>query len=302
MKSVKHTLALSLSVLLVLGLTGCGIRNSVRPPVPPEPDIVDTTTVSPAPDPAAPSVSVPSPVTGIPVSIYLFSGEHLVAVRREATSSATLKESLTALFEGPTATEAAAGLSSLVPEGTTLRGASIENGTARVDVSGAFEVGGGSLSALGRVAQIVFTATQFPTVEGVVFSVDGKPVTSITSEGVVVDTPQTRATFEDLSAVILVESPVRGDTVSIANPLRVVGTANTFEAQFMITVRGADGSDLVEESVMASSGTGTRGTFDVSIPLSASTASGEGAVVVWYHSAKDGAPIIVDTVPITFKR
>ena len=300
MKRDRYMLALSLSTVLLLGLTGCGIRNSTQPPAPAEPGVVDTS--APPAAPKSPAPAEPTPARDVPVLIYLLSDEHLVAVRRNATSSATLKESLTALFEGPTPAEAAAGLSSLVPEGATLLGVSLENKVARVDVSGSFESGGGSLSALGRVAQVVFTATQFPTVESVVFSVDGKPVTSITSEGVVVDTPQTRGTFEDLSAVILVESPVRGDTVSLANPLRVKGTANTFEAQFMVTVRGADGSDLVEKSVMATSGTGTRGTFDVSTPLSASAEVGKGAIVVWYHSAKDGAPVIVDTVPVTFER
>jgi len=49
-------------------------------------------------------------------------------------------------------------------------------GVARVDLSSDFETGGSSRSLQLRLAQVVYTLTQFPTVSAVRFSVDGTPV------------------------------------------------------------------------------------------------------------------------------
>jgi len=50
---------------------------------------------------------------------------------------------------------------------------------------------------LTRVAQVVYTVTQFPAVQRVAFRLDGKPVSAIGGEGVVVDPPVTHADFPD---------------------------------------------------------------------------------------------------------
>ena len=114
-----------------------------------------------------------------------------------------------------------------------------------------------------RLAQVVFTLTQFPTVEGVEFKLDGKPIDVLGGEGIIIDHPMTRADYEDLSPAILVESPTLGDTVS--SPVRVTGTANVFEAVFRINIVDWDGLIIADQRVQATSGTGTRGTFDVTI-------------------------------------
>ena len=54
----------------------------------------------------------------------------------------------------------------------------------------------------------------FPTVESVEFRLDGQPVTTFSSEGIVLDGPQTRADYEDVTPAILVETPAPFETVT----------------------------------------------------------------------------------------
>ena len=72
------------------------------------------------------------------------------------------------------------------------------------------------------------------------------------------DKNYTRADFEDQTPLILVESPLAFDQVS--SPLRVTGTANTFEATFQYELVDAEGNVVDKNFVTATSGTGTRGT------------------------------------------
>ena len=70
----------------------------------------------------------------------------------------------------------------------------------------------------------------------------------------------TRADFEDYTPAILVESPLPFQDVT--SPVRASGTANTFEANFNYELTDTDGRIVDENFVTATSGTGTRGTFE----------------------------------------
>jgi germination protein M len=52
---------------------------------------------------------------------------------------------------------------------------------------------------------------------------------------------------------------------------------------------------------MASSGTGTRGTFDVTIPFTVDK-TGLGGLIVFAESAKDGSQIDVVEIPLQLKK
>jgi Immunoglobulin-like domain of bacterial spore germination len=133
-----------------------------------------------------------------------------------------------------------------------------------------------------RTVQAVYTLSQFAPTKPV--SVGGKSYT--------------RADFEDLTPAILVESPLPFQAVSA--PLRVTGTANTFEATFEYELLDPDGKLLEHDFVTATSGSGTRGTFDFTIPFEAP--NGIGKLVVYESSAADGSRIHVVEIPLTLAR
>jgi hypothetical protein len=134
----------------------------------------------------------------------------------------------------------------------------------------------------GQVAQIVYTLSQFAPTAAV--DVGGRSYT--------------RADFEDVTPAILVESPLPFQAVSA--PLRVTGTANTFEATFEYDLTDPAGTVLAHDFVTATSGSGTRGTFDFTIPFEAS--NGLGKLVVYERSAADGSRTNVVEIPLTLAR
>ena len=234
------------------------------------------------------------PVTSS-VAVYLLRDGKVSPVRRTIESTpAVARAALTELLKGPTADERADRLSSAIPSETALRDISLSGGVATVDLDGTFDDGGGSASMLGRVAQIVATLTRFPTIERVAFRIDGAPVEAVGGEGVVVDPPVGRRAIEEQTPQILVESPLPGDTVR--SPIRLRGTANVFEATVSIDVRGANGKLLKRTFTTATSGTGTRGTFDTEVALPDRT--GPVTVVAYESSAEDGRPLHVVELPL----
>jgi hypothetical protein len=149
---------------------------------------------------------------------------------------------------------------------------SVENGVATVELDE-------ELSTEAR-AQIVYTLTQFPTVESV--EIDGESYT--------------RADFEEQTPSVLVELPLAFEQVT--SPLRAEGTANTFEANFAFTITDADGDLLAENFVTATSGTGTRGTFEFSEPFTAAAGS-DITLTVFENSAEDGSRMNEVEIPLT---
>jgi spore germination protein GerM len=239
------------------------------------------------------TTEVPATMT---VNVYFSKDEKICATSRVLPKAAEVgSAAVKALLEGPTAAEKAAGMVSNIPEGTTFLGLTIKNGIATVDLSKEYASGGGSLSMAMRLAEVVFTLTQFPTVEGVNFKLDGAPVDVFGGEGIVLDHPVNRSDYEDLSPAILVESPTFEREVR--SPLRIRGTANVFEAVFQINIVNWDGLIIAEKTVHASSGTGQRGTFDVTVPFSIDKA-GNGTLIVFSESPKDGSNINVVEIPL----
>jgi hypothetical protein len=217
--------------------------------------------------------------------------------RTEEQTPRVARAALEALLAGPTPEEEAAGVSTAIPEGTRLLDVSIEEGIATVDLSSEYESGGGSLGMLLRLAQVVYTVTQFPTVEGVLFELDGEPVEVFSGEGIILDHPVTRADYEDMLPAITVEIPTIGSRVT--SPVRIAGTANVFEANVTMRILGEGGEVLAETFTMATCGTGCRGDYDTEVEFDV---AGEQAGVIQLH-ADDAAgtgtmPGLVE-IPVT---
>jgi hypothetical protein len=258
---------------------------------------------SPAPAPTetgtATSTEESTPPATSSVAVYFLRDGKVSPVRRNiAATPAVARAAVTELLDGPTSEESANGLATAIPAGTNLRDISLADGVATVDLGGAFDDGGGSASMLGRVAQVVATLTRFPTIQRVAFRIDGMPVQAIGGEGVVVDPPVGRRAIEEQSPQILIESPLPGDAVR--SPIRLRGTANVFEATVSIDVRDANGKLLKRTFTTATSGTGTRGTFDTELALP--DRAGDVIVIAYEASAEDGRPLHVVEVPLELVR
>ncbi|HZL07527.1 MAG TPA: Gmad2 immunoglobulin-like domain-containing protein [Coriobacteriia bacterium] len=294
--ALRRMAVLGLALVLAAALVACA------PDSPGEPG---DGAVEPT-DTVEPTVTPPADGYREGVKVYFIRNEKLGASAHYRTSESEKSAQELAAIEllaGPDETERGYGFTTAIPEGTTLLDLTIgPDGINTIDLSGAFDDGGGTLSMSMRLAQVVFALTQFPDCTGVLFEIDGMPVSTFSGEGIILDGPQTRDDFEELLPAIFVESPVPGSRVPGTNSgvLLTYGTANVFEAVFQAEVRAADGSVLAKQRIMASSGTGTRGTFSAEIPFTVPAGAERGSLVVYVASPKDGAPIDVVTIPVDF--
>jgi germination protein M len=295
-------------------------------PATPSPTLTPAT---PSPTVASPTPS-PTPTTMVVRAYFLMrdgSGGEVVneptlvpVLRTVPRSTATATAAMKALLAGPSAKERAPKwpIKTLIPAGSKLLGIEISGGLATVDLSAEFASlspddvwDGGSYSLHGRVAQVVYTLTQFTTVDRVNFKLDGKPVKVLfgmpdpesgASEAIAMDKPVTRATYRDhysyrdhFLPLIFVDRPAWG--AALLNPGRVTGLANVDEAQFRITLLDGNGKVLVDAPVLATCGTGCWGTFDVTLRYDVSRAQW-GTLRVWDISEYNGRPVAVREYPV----
>lgn len=225
-----------------------------------------------------PAATEPGTTTGpaetTDVRVYwLRDGKVWPALRRLEETDAVATGALEALLAGPTEPEEAElQFTTAIPGGTAVDSLTIEDGVARVELTAELPHE--------PLAQVVYTLTQF------------EDVVSVEAAGTV----YTRSDFEDVTPAILVESPLPFEEVR--NPLRVTGTANTFEATFRYELTDTDGLIVDENFVTATSGTGTRGTFDFTTDRYTVKFDGVGALVVFESSAEDGSRIHLVEIPV----
>ena len=223
-----------------------------------EEDSTDTT--------ATDTVTLPASSSG---KVYWLRDTKVWPVARELPATNGAGASLEELLDGPSSEEEGdLGATSAIPSGAELD-VEVAGGVATVTASEKL-----STEAL---AQLVYTLTQFPTVTSV--EVGGKTYT--------------RKSFEDQTPAILVESPL--PFAEVSSPLTARGTANTFEATFNYEVYDADGNVVDENFVTATSGTGTRGTFDFTTGNFDSISK----LVVFEPSAEDGSKTKLVEIPLT---
>lgn len=276
---------------------GTGDLGGVATPLPtsnaspdvPMPGATVATGASPGPTPATETTVIRT---------YFFLGSFtgnagLVPVERQiAKTQAVGAASMAAMLAGPSAAELGArpAMYSAVPTGTRFLGLQISNGVALVNLSSEFRAGGDGASIGGRMAQVVYTLTQFPTIHGVRFEFDGVPPKTVFIGEL------TRAAYTSFLPAIFVDGPAWGGTV--ANPARVTGMANVFEAAFRVSIVDASGTVITDQAVTSSCGTGCWGTFDVTLPYHVTTTR-SGTLRVYDRSAKDGSVEHLTEYPVT---
>lgn len=320
MKRLSSILITGLLVAIVAAVASCvGSTGGLGPvptavPIPsdapggpnqtPAPGGSTNPSVEPSTAPASTAAPTPTPSstgTTIVRAYFILGGEPgsegLVPVLREIpTTTAVAKAAMSAVLAGPTTAESSERtITSAIPAGTRLRSVSIKDGIATVDLSTEFDSGGGSASMRYRLAQVVYTLTQFSTVKSVVFQVEGETVTVFGGEGITLDGPQARADYHDQLPSIFVDRPAYG--AAVGNPGRVAGNANVFEATFRVALIDAAGKTLVDQQVMATCGTGCRGTFDVMLQYTVGKGQ-YGTLRAYNLSAKDGTPEDIREYPV----
>jgi hypothetical protein len=241
-----------------------------------------------------PTGSVP---TSVSLEVWLLKGEQLVRQTRSREATPFVATAaMNALLAGPNAAEANAGLATSIPAGTKLLGISIKKGVATVDLTSQYQSGGGSLSMKARLAQVVFTLTQFPTVRGVLFHLDGEPVNVFSGEGIVLDHPVGRKDYEDLLPVIAVNKPVAGTRVSSGTV--VSGSANVFEANVTVKVLDENGRVIGHTFTTATCGTGCRGAYSVPVTFKVGREQSGTIVVSDDDAAGTGTPPHQVRIPV----
>lgn len=276
---------------------------------PPTSQLVTTTGESPPTTSASPPITTP-PTTALhatsvmpaltDVKVYLLRDERLTIVHRLVPGPAVLRGALTELLAGPTDAERADGLVSEVPPGTELLDVDLAEGLATVDLTSNFESGGGSLSMMARIAQVVFTVTQFDNADRALFWMEGQPIEFLGGEGIVLDEPQARLDVDQaLSGSVIIDTPAYGATVS--SPFTVTGEGDVYEGQFPIEF-WADGVQIGGIAPVTAGAWGTWASFEVTVTLDALTGSIE---LIAYDPGGCGTdpecpPIIKTVVPLTF--
>ena len=255
-----------------------------------------TASATPSPGgqpPTATPAQVPARELGLQ-AWFSRNGKLFVTNRTVPATKGVGQTALDRMLTGPSAAEYAAGLRSAIPAGTTVRSVRISAGIATVDLSSSFESAAGPSAMPLRIAQVVYTLTQFPTVTGVRFAINGQGVTVV--GGVPVQSPQTRAMYGGYLPAITVRSPVIGARVT--SPVTVSGTADVFEATVSVRILNSAGREIARTFTTATCGTGCRGDYSVTIPYSV-VRTQPGTIVVFESSAKDGQPVNVQQIPVT---
>lgn len=301
---MKRLVATTLGLALLA--TACaGSASGSLGPAPTGPGASPSPSETPAESPpASPTDPSPSPSPEPPSDPFTFevwfadpNGRLFVTQRTEEFDPGVARLAMNALLAAPNEAERSVGVTSTVPPGTELLGLDLSaQGVITVDLSTEFETPSGSAAETMRLAQVVHTLTQYRTVDSVLFEVEGDPVSSFGSHGIVLDGSQTREDFADLLPAILVESPVVGSVVS--SPVTVAGSANVFEATVSLRIVLADGTEIARTFTTATCGTGCRGEYSARVSYRVDRPQ-PGVIEVFESSAKDGSPVNVVRIPVT---
>lgn len=240
--------------------------------------------------PTAPTTTAPT-TTAVGVThvrlYYLDAAGKLRAVPAQVRGGGVAAETLRALLanEANNTTE--------IPLGTVLNSINLVDGVVTVDLSREFETGGGSASMQARVAQVVYTLTQWPTIRAVTFELDGEAVDAIGGEGV----PAREVGRDDVTdplPAILVELPLPASEV--ATPLTVAGSASVFEGTVSLRLE-ADGETIAEGFATAEEGGPGRGDFEGMLEFHVDEPT-DGTLVAFERSAEDNTEQNVVRVPV----
>lgn len=270
----------SFMIMLVLaGFTGC---QSQRQPV------------------TEPETSAPPSVETMDVAVYYLkdSNNEMYLVRevhKAPKSGGVARAALDELILGEPLTS---GAFKVLPKDTKILGIKIENGLATVDFSKeVLKANVGSSGEMLGIASMVNTLTEFPTIQKVKFTVEGKEDNGMDWWGHMglYEQPFKRNLSFVYEPAIWINSPIDNQTVK--STFKIKGNARVFEAFVSFRLKDAHGNILAKGSTRAESGAPERGDFEAEVTFTPSS-SGKGQLEIFEESMKDGSPINMVIIPV----
>ena len=153
--------------------------------------------------PAAPSSASPSAPIEKTVQVYWLKDKSTASEKQlQLTSTPAsviaeqpkdlLKAAVEKVLQRPTDPT----LASAIPPETRLNSLEIKSDGIHIDLSKDFTTGGGSTGMTGRLGQVIYTTTTLDPTAPVWIAIDGKPLQTLGGEGLVIDQPMTRTSFD----------------------------------------------------------------------------------------------------------
>ena len=185
---MRRLLAAALTAFIAGSAAGCGVGTQ------PTAQSIDRRAVPfSLLAPASTSTStIAAPRTS--VAVFFEGPNGLVLVKREVTGSATLSDALDRLAAGPSVTDSSTPLQSPASTVTPLALKRVMNGIAFITVPASFAKLGGQ-DQIVAAAQIVYTATAWPGITGVMLLVNGQQSEVPVADGTLKQGSLTRADY-----------------------------------------------------------------------------------------------------------
>lgn len=242
--------ALLLFLTLVLGVAACGEDPGASDPTPSA-----TASESEAAEPQASEDQGSQPVTAWFARMDPDTGFWVEPVTGETEpTEGVARAAMEFLFGHDPANPALTNLAQ-----AEVLGVDRDEAILTVDVSDEIEATGHSSTEESAFAQqLAYTAAQFDGVRAVRLLVEGEPIEELWGH---LDWSQPIGPEQFKETPITIEAPVWGETVS-RGALTASGQANTFEATLAVRLLDPDGEVVEEQWITATSGSGTRGTWE----------------------------------------
>lgn len=149
--------------------------------------------------PNQPIEIIPDPVaTKSSIELYgLNEALKLIPTIVEIEKGQNEQESLTNGFNKLLTVTEKDSLKTAIPQNTKLISLTVKDDGIHIDLSQEFTTGGGSASMIGRLGQVIYTASSLNPNSNVWINVEGKPLDILGEEGLMVEQPMTRQLFTE---------------------------------------------------------------------------------------------------------
>ncbi len=112
---------------------------------------------------------------------------------KSLTDQEVLETAVKQLLSGPQSSQN----NTTIPPKTKLLSLKLDDKGVHLNLSSEFTTGGGSASMMGRLGQLLYTATSLDPQAQVWLSIDGEPLKLLGGEGLMIAQPMTRQWFEE---------------------------------------------------------------------------------------------------------